>query len=585
MSNVSLQTLKRILYTSLFIFAVAIAAVVLTVVQTSRELARQTQVSSQAQFQSVLHLQQDQLIRLVQDYAYWDAAIEHLLVQPDSAWWENNAGDYAVEMFNLSFSLSLDGLSQPIFFSPSDAAPFDLSALLTQPSVLALIDTERRKTMTSDGSAKLGSQGFIEIDGQYHLLSIAAFQPEHADSPINHDPGALLIFGVSLAQQIIPTTAEVMGVRHMQVTADVDAGMYSLPIYLADGTRAADVQWLPDAATSALWSTTKGTLAIVLGLMAAAMGYLILRVRQLTRALGADAAATQRLLAQQKSILETAADGIIGVDAKGRIQLINQAALHLLRANLNQDVLPFESLGDKGGEALRKALTYGLPWRGESHIKAEGFDRDFVADMAIMPIQGDHQSDGAVITLRDISKQKSYERALQEAQQTAENMAKKDSLTGLGNRRSLQEASQAVMHWAERRVPYAVIMLDIDHFKAINDQYGHQHGDIVLTEVARCMSSQARQGDFSIRYGGEELLLILHNTVAPQAEQVAARVHAELHSQQPGGLNVTVSMGVAAGLSSRDDLYVVIHQADLALYQAKQSGRNQTVTFQAEATA
>lgn len=617
-SNVSLHALKRILYTSILIFSMAIASIAWTVIQAGREYTAQANESSVAQFQSLIHLQQDQLGRQVKDYAYWDDAIQHVLIQPDPSWWESNAGDYAVEVFRLSFALSIDGLNRPIFFSSDSATSFDPDVMLSQPAVLALIETVRRTTPVEEGRHERGIQGFIEIDGQHHLLAISAFLPERLDSPSNPDPEALLLFGMSLPQQLLPTTASVMGVTDMQVVERTDATMRSTPIELADGTRPASVQWLPNPATSAMWSSMRPVLIGVLVSMGAAMGYLIYRARQLIRSLAADASATHRLLAQQQSILETAADGIIGVDADGHIQLINQSALNLLKANRTENRLASEWLGDHAGQALRQALNTGLPWRGECAVDAMGHRTAFIAEFAIMPIKGLNQTDGAVITFRDISIQKSHEKALQLAQQVAEaqalqlqeahdrlsllhgqlqnefkqteahnrtleDMAMRDSLTGLGNRRSLQEAADTVARWAAQGIPYSVIMLDIDHFKAINDRHGHQHGDIVLTEVARCMSKQARQGDFAIRYGGEELLLILQNTWDSQAEQVAARIHAELHKYRPGGLDVTVSMGISNGLSHLEDLFQVINEADRALYTAKQSGRNQTVHFRSGA--
>lgn len=165
-----------------------------------------------------------------------------------------------------------------------------------------------------------------------------------------------------------------------------------------------------------------------------------------------------------------------------------------------------------------------------------------------------------------------------EAEKRALNeLATRDPLTGLGNRRSLQALSQALASRPTPRKPYAVLMIDIDHFKTINDRHGHARGDAVLASVAECLQRCARQGDTVVRYGGEEFTLVLPDADVSQALTVAARVHQQIARFRPGGLAVTVSIGVAASLSDDIDLYEVLRHADEALYAAKSQGRNTTV--------
>jgi sigma-B regulation protein RsbU (phosphoserine phosphatase) len=160
---------------------------------------------------------------------------------------------------------------------------------------------------------------------------------------------------------------------------------------------------------------------------------------------------------------------------------------------------------------------------------------------------------------------------------TLSELAAHDPLTGLGNRRSLQALSQALASRPAPRRPYAVLMIDIDHFKAINDQHGHARGDAVLAGVAECLRRCARQSDTVVRYGGEEFTLVLPDADVSQALVVAARAHEEIARARPGGLAVTVSIGAAAALSDDADLYEVLQHADEALYAAKSQGRNTTV--------
>ncbi len=158
--------------------------------------------------------------------------------------------------------------------------------------------------------------------------------------------------------------------------------------------------------------------------------------------------------------------------------------------------------------------------------------------------------------------------------QVLSELAVHDELTGLGNRRSLQAVAQMLSTRAAPRRPFAALMLDIDHFKQVNDRHGHSRGDAVLVDVARCLQRNARQSDAAIRYGGEEFALVLLDADLSQALAVAGRLREDVERTQPGGLPVTVSIGVAVAQSPSDDLYEVLKRADDALYVAKQRGRN-----------
>lgn len=155
-----------------------------------------------------------------------------------------------------------------------------------------------------------------------------------------------------------------------------------------------------------------------------------------------------------------------------------------------------------------------------------------------------------------------------------------DDLTGLYNRRFLQQRLEEELHRASRySLKLSCIMLDIDHFKSINDAHGHAAGDHILREVATVIRHHVRRSDLAIRYGGEEFMLILFENEKNGAMRVAERIRADVASRHfewnriP--LKVTVSSGVAVfpdeGISTPQEL---IERADAALYSAKASGRN-----------
>lgn len=164
------------------------------------------------------------------------------------------------------------------------------------------------------------------------------------------------------------------------------------------------------------------------------------------------------------------------------------------------------------------------------------------------------------------------------ANRTLVDLALQDSLTLLGNRRvlDLSDERRRSADCAGQR--FGVLLIDIDHFKDINDRYGHARGDDVLRDLADCLRSIARKEDRGIRYGGEEFILLLADTDLEGAQNVAARLHSHIHDIRPGGLLITVSIGIALAQSATETLQATIMRADTALYAAKRAGRNQTIT-------
>ena len=165
-----------------------------------------------------------------------------------------------------------------------------------------------------------------------------------------------------------------------------------------------------------------------------------------------------------------------------------------------------------------------------------------------------------------------------------EQLSATDPLTGLANRRHLDEVLGTEWRRAERQgTPIAVAMVDIDHFKAYNDRLGHAAGDRCLQRVAACLAAGVRGGDLAARYGGEEFAIVMPGADGPVATAIAARLRAavaELGEPHPAaaGTIVTVSIGTAAATPSRGEDAAgaagVVERADAALYAAKRAGRD-----------
>jgi len=180
------------------------------------------------------------------------------------------------------------------------------------------------------------------------------------------------------------------------------------------------------------------------------------------------------------------------------------------------------------------------------------------------------------------------ERELMEANERLRHMSQTDSLTGLENRRHIETRLEEMFEHAKRLAePFSCVMVDLDKFKSVNDEYGHQVGDVVLKQLARILKNEVREIDHAGRYGGEEFILLLTGTVLDAAVTFAERVRRAIEEHtftfEGGSLKRTASFGVAGWphpkISNCDAL---VRAADDALYVAKETGRNRVVRFDSE---
>lgn len=155
-----------------------------------------------------------------------------------------------------------------------------------------------------------------------------------------------------------------------------------------------------------------------------------------------------------------------------------------------------------------------------------------------------------------------------------------DPLTGVNNRRGLDDAMGAQFALMLRYgTPFSLVMFDIDHFKQINDQHGHLHGDQILQELARAFDESIRETDIVARYGGEEFVVVMPHTDIAGARVFSERLRAQVEKQ----LVITVSGGVSAAQEG-DTPETLIARADAALYSAKSAGRNRVFCHTGEDT-
>lgn len=155
------------------------------------------------------------------------------------------------------------------------------------------------------------------------------------------------------------------------------------------------------------------------------------------------------------------------------------------------------------------------------------------------------------------------------------NLSMRDGLTGLFNHTSCIELVKMEFELFRRYGSiFSLVVLDIDDFKRINDEYGHPHGDRVLVEVSNVLMREIRDSDLCCRYGGEEFVVIMPLTGGREACEIAERLRKAIVDIQPSGCGVTASFGVATSLEGVHSHFDLIKEADEALYRAKKAGKN-----------
>ena len=277
-----------------------------------------------------------------------------------------------------------------------------------------------------------------------------------------------------------------------------------------------------------------------------------------------------------RAIVHTSPNGLLLYTEQGHCILANDSAARMVGASV--DLLlkqNFRELQSWKASGLLDAAMHALG--GEPVHKLLNFTSTFGkqtdCQVTLMPLEARGQR-MLLVVAKDVS-------ALMNANRELDQLARRDALTDLHNRFAASERLRDEFVRSQRsNVAFSVLLLDVDHFKRVNDTHGHDVGDQVLQAVARQIKGSVRASDFVARFGGEEFLVILPDTDAQEAEVVAEKIRRAVDAcELPGVGHVTLSAGLSEWRSDLPDEGLLVRRADEALYAAKGAGRNQVMVW------
>ena len=295
-------------------------------------------------------------------------------------------------------------------------------------------------------------------------------------------------------------------------------------------------------------------------------------------------------------LIENMRDGILVLDAQNRIVDINPAMESFVQGKTSSYV------GKNAFEVFHTWMEHTDLFvdTGETSVELKvPRDSSRYLDLRVTPLYDRGKLlNGRLMVFRDVTERKQVEKRLRYVnerlqtqlieigllQSKLREQAIRDSLTNLFNRRYLEETLDRELSRAGREnYPVCIIMIDLDHFKKVNDTYGHEAGDLVLKAIADTLSEQSRRGDFACRYGGEEFVIAMPNINLETSYARAEALRQDLTLLRvPFGcyqLSVTISVGIACYPENGSSRAAILRAADRAMYAAKDAGRNHILSY------
>ncbi|HAH60693.1 MAG TPA: hypothetical protein DCL73_01190 [Treponema sp.] len=280
-----------------------------------------------------------------------------------------------------------------------------------------------------------------------------------------------------------------------------------------------------------------------------------------------------------KDIFESMPVAMALMDREGRYVVVNKA-LSMFGGLKSSDLIgkKAEEISKESGENIKRDFQYFDEGREVPDHELQIGERKYL--VSVKPVRNESgYAIGDMVALTDITRIKEIEHELAEANKRLEYFASQDPLTGVLNTRTFYEVCDQIINIAQRDdKTFSLLFIDIDHFKKVNDTYGHAAGDCVLKSITKCIRESIRSSDIIGRVGGEEFSVFLPETDHVGSMQLAEKVRLIIEKEatvfNDTELKVTVSIGVSSRMEHHKSIADIQRDSDHAMYHAKKEGRN-----------
>lgn len=473
-------------------------------------------------------------------------------------------------------------------------AMMTLTVLLTAQALGLLPDQQQTLVQRRSDMSRLIALQFAQLVEAQDLDDMYAA----ADALLHHQPELRSIGLRHVDGELLMATSDHIDFWRPDEKPQSDLSQVQIPMYRGDRLWA-NVELRYQRVGQGAWWTRPGVRLIAFITLSAFLTFLIY-LRRMLRQLNPSAVIPDRV----KAMLDTLTEGVLVLDKAGRVIMANQAFTDVTGVANEQaqgqsvskipwttpgtDQPPTQTPWAMAGK--QRAAVRGVAlW-----LKVNNKDqRTFMVNAA--PIYGSGKEPrGILVTFDDVTqieqKNSELQKVLGRLRESREKIKKqneelkllatRDALTGCVNRRAFFE--EATKQWSSaKRYKHELscVMVDVDHFKSINDTHGHAVGDEVLKTVAAVLQETARESDTVCRYGGEEFCIMLTHTDIEHAALAGERFRNAIAQAKPNDLTVTASLGVSSISNNAEDFAQMVNQADQALYAAKHGGRNRVMYF------
>jgi len=538
-----------------------LAAVVLFSARTEDRL---TADSSQHLVATNVDASLNELARINRDYAWSDDAVRQFSGKPDRDWIKENLGQKLFQIHDLAMAFVLDPDDHTVFATPIDRRKSNDAVAVLAGGLPNLLDETRLKSSFRPVTAA----GLLMFRGTPALVAATVITPAVGSrfwlGPV---PRYVLVFVRTVDRQYLEELASEVGISGIAFeSADRPGGPATLDLQSPLGMSLGTLIWSPVLPGQSLVDRMMPIVSLTLGALAGLFFLFLGRARRI----GAE-------VARQAIILDQIQDAVIAADLRGIITQWNGGAERMF--------------GYTADEALGRSLAFIDPTNiyaanearmlamdvEEGHFEVEGVGKRKNGE--IFPVHlslsaaSNRRGDriGTVGYVLDITKRKQLETQLEE-------LATVDALTGARNRHYFAEQVPAEIERARRfHHPLTFLFFDLDHFKRVNDRYGHKFGDTVLASMSALCRRILRKSDIFVRYGGEEFVAVLPETDLEGARRTAARISDQLRNTQfsvDPPVRLTVSIGISELRGPEDTLEALMQRIDKAVYRAKALGRD-----------